>query len=417
MPSEIKPEISPTELTQVINDTVSEILNRVQLQNAQSESEFAAILKVVILSLFIERFLALFFEHRWIMARIEARGLKEFIALFVSILACWWWDISALASMTGTIKSTLWPDYILTAAVVAGGSKVSVKLFRDYLGVRSQFSRQYEEERRARIDGLDRDVSSVLHVQDYLTAYGYLPAPSRPATGNALLSSPSVIPGKIDVATQNAVKRLQARLGLPQSGIPDQELLKVLMKPRCGMMDSDPALSGQPSWGTQRSLTWRLTRTPETIYPEGGAASAAIRCNTAVESAFNAWAGKLRDWSFVQSASPDQADILIEWVNSDPDNQLRPADVGHATFPNMGERVAIHLRREAWWSDDGATDCYDIQSVVLHEIGHCLGIVGHPAGPADVMGSTIFRGREGLRRDLSPTDLAALTLIYGRGIV
>jgi hypothetical protein len=100
---------------------------------------------IVVLSLFIERALALVFEHKWFVTKFKDRGLKEPICFVVAALLCTRWNFDAVSIVVLSESMTL-PGMLLTAAVIAGGSKASVKLFHDVLDVRSTADRAAQDE-------------------------------------------------------------------------------------------------------------------------------------------------------------------------------------------------------------------------------------------------------------------------------
>lgn len=111
---------------------------------------FEVLLVIVILSFLVERALAIVFESRlfltWAKRREEGgRGsAKALIAFAVSALVCVFWKLDAFSVILLQEQTTIL-GAILTGAIVAGGSKASVKLFVDVLGVRSTAYRELKE--------------------------------------------------------------------------------------------------------------------------------------------------------------------------------------------------------------------------------------------------------------------------------
>ena len=101
---------------------------------------FEVLIGIVVLSFFIERALALLFESRFYISRLQGRSLKELIALVVSVVVCWFWEFDAI-SMIFLREHVTFGGFLLTGAIIAGGSKASVKLFRDLMGVQSTAER------------------------------------------------------------------------------------------------------------------------------------------------------------------------------------------------------------------------------------------------------------------------------------
>jgi len=92
----------------------------------------------------VERALSLFFGSRFYIKKAESKGLKEIIAFILSTLICWRWQFDALSIMLVQEKMTIYGE-IITGAVIAGGSKASIKLFHDILDVKSSAEREREK--------------------------------------------------------------------------------------------------------------------------------------------------------------------------------------------------------------------------------------------------------------------------------
>lgn len=88
------------------------------------------LITIVVLSFFIERALSLLFEHRLFLAHFDKKGFKEPIAFVVSLAVVKYWGFDSLSVLLHA-DATSWAGYALTAAIIAGGSKASLKLFHD----------------------------------------------------------------------------------------------------------------------------------------------------------------------------------------------------------------------------------------------------------------------------------------------
>jgi hypothetical protein len=95
---------------------------------------------IVALAFFLERALAILFEHRVFATRFGGSGLKAPIAFIVALGICRQWHFDAI-SMTILADQTNFFGYAITAAVIAGGSKASVKLFHDVFNTMSDAER------------------------------------------------------------------------------------------------------------------------------------------------------------------------------------------------------------------------------------------------------------------------------------
>jgi hypothetical protein len=91
---------------------------------------------LVVLSFVIERGLSIVFEHKLFVKNFANSGIKEVIAFGVALLICWKWDFD-IVSVVLTSETTSLLGQVITAAVLAGGSKASIKLFHDVLDVKS----------------------------------------------------------------------------------------------------------------------------------------------------------------------------------------------------------------------------------------------------------------------------------------
>lgn len=105
---------------------------------------------LVLLSFILERALAVLFESRLFVGlerRRNATGqgtYKPLIAFAVGALACIVWDFDAVSIILTREKISIL-GCLITGAVLAGGSKASVKLFHDVLGVYSSSVRKARE--------------------------------------------------------------------------------------------------------------------------------------------------------------------------------------------------------------------------------------------------------------------------------
>ena len=100
------------------------------------ERLFEVLVAIVVVSFLLERALALLFETRVYIDHLSGKSLKELIAFAAAVLVCWYWDFDAFSMILLKEKVTKL-GVILTGGIVAGGSKASVKLFRDLAGFKS----------------------------------------------------------------------------------------------------------------------------------------------------------------------------------------------------------------------------------------------------------------------------------------
>lgn len=108
---------------------------------------FEVLTAIVIMSFIVERFLSVLFEARRLMPFFAGSGMKELVAVGVSTAVCIYGNFDAV-SMILLRETTAIPGEIITGGVIAGGSKASVKLFRDMLEFRSSAYEEYSELRQ-----------------------------------------------------------------------------------------------------------------------------------------------------------------------------------------------------------------------------------------------------------------------------
>jgi len=105
--------------------------NLFSLDWARTSEVLAAL---VVFSFLLERALSILFESRIFAKLLKGKGYKEWIAFLVASLACIYWEFDAISMIF--LKSTVtYQGAILTGAIIAGGSKGSVKLFREVMGI------------------------------------------------------------------------------------------------------------------------------------------------------------------------------------------------------------------------------------------------------------------------------------------
>lgn len=108
---------------------------------------------LVFLSFAVERALAPIFEHRLYVNRLKNTGLKEPIAFLLALVICKTFGFDAMG-ITLKADATSFVGFMVTAAIIAGGSKASIKLFHDVLNIKStvQKNRDDVSEAKAKAD-------------------------------------------------------------------------------------------------------------------------------------------------------------------------------------------------------------------------------------------------------------------------
>ena len=111
------------------------------LFHVDGERLIEVLFTIVVLSFIVERALSILFESRFFLDRFEGKSLKELIAFAAGALICWQWEFDAISILLVQEKMSIYGE-IITGAVIAGGSKGSVKLFQDVLNIKSKAAKE-----------------------------------------------------------------------------------------------------------------------------------------------------------------------------------------------------------------------------------------------------------------------------------
>ncbi|XP_076148840.1 matrix metalloproteinase-17b [Alosa pseudoharengus] len=252
---------------------------------------------------------------------------------------------------------------------------------------------------------------------DWLSKYGYLP-PSDASTGQLQTWS----------AVTQAVKAMQKYAGLEETGIADDETVRLMHTPRCSLPDEDRT-ANQPagihvkgrghrmkraavSWA-RRNINWRLSS-----YPSSSALSRET-IRSLVFYALRVWA-EPTTLEFHEVGGPEAADLQVDFLHG-PHGDGYPFDgtggaVGHAFYPSDPDRAGgVHLDAEEEWAfRQPASEGTDLFTVLIHELGHALGL-SHSSARRSVM-RPYYQGPLGdpLHFRLGVPDLEQITSLYGK---
>ncbi|KAI5083771.1 hypothetical protein GOP47_0003514 [Adiantum capillus-veneris] len=266
-------------------------------------------------------------------------------------------------------------------------------------------------------------LEAIIPLKYYFAQFGYLNV-----TGQ-------LVTNLFDTDLLNAVKLYQESFGLDVTGKLDLKTLLKIMTPRCGredvadgiplMLQSTPAahaimnphivghysfFPSQPKWPSSRqNLTYAFSSLNDTDR------LSSTERRTVFASAFSAWAAVI-PINFTEIESFDDADITIEFVSFSHGDE-EPFDgilgvLAHAFSPTDGR---FHLDDSEYWQDLSARSSaepqdIDLQSVVIHEIGHLLGLAHSPVEDA-IMYPSIAPGQ--VKLQLQADDIQGAQALYG----
>ncbi|XP_076947231.1 metalloendoproteinase 2-MMP-like [Bidens hawaiensis] len=261
-------------------------------------------------------------------------------------------------------------------------------------------------------------VAGISKLKNYFHYFGYL--------GN--INQTSNFTDDFDDALEKAVKNYQKNFNLNTTGELDDETVKQILKPRCGVPDIVNGSStmnsgkftpigkysvahysffpGAPRWRpSQRELTYAFD-------PRNQLSDDVKRV---FANAFARWS----EWTpltFRNISRYNAADLKIGFYSGDHgDGEAFDGVLGtlaHAFAPPAG---LLHMDiAETWIIDDvftsGSASAMDLESVAVHEIGHLLGL-GHSSVEEAIMFPTISSGVR--KVELARDDVEGIQELYG----
>ena len=251
---------------------------------------------------------------------------------------------------------------------------------------------------------------AVRAVNTYLTQFGYFPnadLEQRYPSWRPLVSKGPADPMFFDPQTAAGVLAFQAHAGLPKTGVLDEATKTMMITPRCGDPDGIPLPDPSDKYdigGRQSpsSITWNFSGTPPT-----GTGLTTSQVQTAAANATTTWAQQM-NLGISQSASNPTVPITFGPITL---NGVLQKNVLAVT--NSSGILLSDGSNGVQWSVSAAPNKSDLQTVLLHEFGHSLGLLHSDFGNGSsgaIMFPTITTGVQHWTLDID--DKVAISVNY-----
>jgi peptidoglycan hydrolase-like protein with peptidoglycan-binding domain len=262
---------------------------------------------------------------------------------------------------------------------------------------------------------LGAEGAEVRAVQEYLASYGYLPneeLAQRYPSWRPLVEESVAELGRFDEVTERAVLALQRHSALPATGIVDADTRDLIASGRCGVPEgieaSNPRNKFAPSntaW-TKRSFKWRVINSDTEV--------SLTQVRAAAAAAFAQWSAET---SITLTQVTSGEDISISFSVLDADDGASAGTLAITTTTSSSSeniRADVVLDTEQVWSTAATTETgkRDVQTVLLHELGHALGLV-HSSLPGAIMLPAPPRNQ----RTLAADDRLGISTLYDDWVV
>ncbi len=226
-------------------------------------------------------------------------------------------------------------------------------------------------------------------------------------------------PGRMCECTCDALRHFQKCYGLKDTGNADEETLRLIQTPRCGVADigPDPTQDSGPAPFVLRGCKYPNTNLTY-AFRNGTLDLPGQREQEIIREAFLAWSAvsPLRFTEVLPSESPDFP-ISFERLDHgdgspfDDGGSVQGNTLAHAFFPPPCGGTfsgAMHFDEFENWTDAAAPGAIRLLNVAIHEIGHLLGL-SHSDNRNAIMFAFYSDDVDSLRQD----DINGIQALYG----
>ncbi|XP_054824732.1 metalloendoproteinase 2-MMP-like [Prosopis cineraria] len=242
-------------------------------------------------------------------------------------------------------------------------------------------------------------VDGISKLYDYFKLFGYI---------NSTLNSDNT--GKFSAELESAIEYFQKTFHLNVTGQPDDPTVSLITLPRCGIPDVINGSSTLLGNRTTSFKKWLPEGKKELTYSFSPENETTTSLKDVFSDAFRRWSNVAK-MNFTQTTSFNEADIKIMFASLDEELGV----VGGSWLDDTAKSWDVVLDSDEKWvllsEDTTESDELDLESAVMHQIGHVLGL-SHSAIEEAVMYPFVLPSKK-RKVDFAQDDLERIQQLYG----